>query len=53
MITKLGSLVDRSGSPRRIRPVADWKPELLFLRLRSVTSVLNPFPVACRCDTRR
>jgi len=43
MITKLGSLVDRSG----------WKPELLFLRLRSVTSVLNPFPVACRCDTRR
>src|SRR5438876_1143962 len=26
----LGSLHDPSGSPRRIRPVADWKPKLLL-----------------------
>jgi hypothetical protein len=28
-MNRLGSLRDASGSPQRIRPVADWKPKLL------------------------
>jgi hypothetical protein len=31
--TRVGSPLAESGSPRRVRPVADWQPDILFLQL--------------------